>query len=642
MCGILGHFSKNDNPIDVNLYCRLTNLLTHRGPDDGAYWFEPPFFLGHRRLAIIDLEHGTQPMVSMDAHFVVVFNGEIYNYIELRQELLALGYKFRTNSDTEVLLNGYAAWGFTLPEKLIGMFAFAIVDRQEKTLFLARDRFGEKPLFYYDTPQGITFASELKALTALPNLPKNFDELALTQYLCLNYVPGNQTLLKSIQRLAPGSWHFYTQNKSIVQRYWQPQKISTQQKNLNKADVLQQLKEKLDHSVNLCLRSDVPVTLFLSGGIDSSLVAESAMRQGKLKDAYCLDFEERSFSEWHNAQTVASKLKLNLHRVVLQPSMLENFFQIAQQCDDPLADSSALAVWTLSQSVAKDFKVVISGDGGDELFGGYETYKASLLHQKLISLLPLLLRKPLAQLSQMLPMSTNKVSTSYKLMRFLRALDLPTSQAHFTWNGSWLPNQVEQIVTPEVLKDAAINALAALATRHELNGTVTTLNLQSIDAQEYLTNDILVKVDRMAMAHGLETRAPLLNHELAEFAFSLDDSFKFNLFSKPKLLLRSYANEIYGTALSRAKKQGFSIPIHAWLRGPAKHLVYDLLSEISLKNLGFLDVKQVIHLRDLHMSGKKLLGFELWGLMVLVAWVHATISSSATTQLPANLRQIKI
>src|SRR5919202_94083 len=338
MCGIFGQFRRDGKTLDNDILCRLTNSLRHRGPDGGAYWSDAPFFLGHRRLSIIDLAQGQQPMATADGQLIVTFNGEIYNYVELRQELIARGHVFRTASDTEVLLHGYREWHVNLPSHLVGMFAFAIANREHRTLFLARDRFGEKPLLYHETPSSVTFASELRSLASLPNLQAEVDLEALAPYLCLNYVPGDRTLLQGIKRLPPATWRLYTQEDTKEGIYWFPPQPKTIQASLRLDDALKQLREKLDQSVSISLRSDVPIALFLSGGIDSSVVAESAMRQGSLSKAYCLDFAEASFSEWDKAQSVAQRLGLPLQRVVLSPQVLSDFLSIVAHADDPLAD----------------------------------------------------------------------------------------------------------------------------------------------------------------------------------------------------------------------------------------------------------------------------------------------------------------
>ncbi len=642
MCGILGRFARRGRIADTDPLCAATNLLAHRGPDDGTWWSDSCFFLGHRRLSIIDLAHGGQPMASPDGRYVVAFNGEIYNFLELRQRLVAEGIAFSTHSDTEVILQGYRHWGKSVASELVGMFAFAIVDRVENTLYLARDRFGEKPLFLYEVDGMVSFASELGALAALPDIHRTVDKAALAEYLCLNYVPGERTLLDGVRRLRQGTWRFYTRDGAHEEVYWSPPQAESVGRAPEPAEAVAHLRKLIDDAILLALRSDVPVTLFLSGGIDSSVIAESAVRQGKLKHAYCLDFAESGFSEWSNAQAVAKTLGIELRRAVLSAATLEDFFEIVEHADDPLADSSALAVWALSREVARDYKVVISGDGGDELFGGYLTYKATRYQQILASALPMKAREALRWLGMHMPVSGGKVTASYKLRRFLRAADLSAAEAHFTWNGSWLPTEAAALLTEPATAALATSALQRLALKHHLTVSPSLGDLQRADATDYLPNDILTKVDRMTMAHGLEARAPFLVPELAEFALRLPDHLKLTWLGRPKRILRDLATELFGTGIGSAKKQGFSIPIHQWLRAPARMLVEDLLSRNEIDALGFLDTEAVLRAKDSHMAQSAQLGFELWGLMVLVAWHRARIRTVARPERSDTLRRLII
>ncbi|MCR4378623.1 MAG: asparagine synthase (glutamine-hydrolyzing) [Rhodospirillales bacterium] len=623
MCGMFGRYAPDRNLGDLQHLCAATNDLKHRGPDSGAWWSEDYFFFGHRRLSIIDIANGLQPMSSHDRQYVIVFNGEIYNYLELKSELQSYGHTFITNSDTEVIIEGYRKWGADVCLKLQGMFAFAISDLTNGDLFVARDRFGEKPLFLFEENGGVTFSSELGAFFRLKDFHADIDLEALGGYLCLNYVPGNRTLAKGIRRLPPATWRRYSINGITEDRYWTPPEHPNINANLEEA--LGQLENLVDNAVSMALRSDVPVTIFLSGGIDSSLVAESAVRQSDIKDAYCLDFDVPTYSEFSNAKRVAQSLGLKIRRVTLTSDALEDFVSIVERLDDPLADSSALAVWTLAREVAKDYKVALSGDGGDELFGGYLTYQATAIHRSTMRFLPQPIRNALSGLAKMIPVSPTKVSTSYKASRFLRAANLNSAQAHFSWNGTWLPHDAKNFVFDDAAKKAAQDALKLLTSRHNLAPYPSLLDLQKADIADYLPNDILTKTDRMTMAFGLEARAPFLFPPLAEFALALPDHLKTPLFGKPKHALRKLAERKLGHHVSEAKKQGFSIPIHRWLRDEARHLAEDLLSPTRLKDLSFLNAAEVIKAKDLHMSGKAQLGFELWGLMTLVAWYHARI-----------------
>jgi asparagine synthase (glutamine-hydrolysing) len=639
MCGIFGQFARAGALGEIEPLLAATNQLSHRGPDDAAWWSDGPFFFGHRRLSIIDIKCGQQPMATPDGRYVIVFNGEIYNYVELRQELSALGSTFSTESDTEVLLRGYETWGVKLPERLVGMFAFAIADRSQQSLFLARDRFGEKPLFLSETNGVLSFGSEVRALAGLPQTSREIDPQALGEYLCLNYVPGDRTMLSAVQRLPAAAWRLYSRSHVTEGVYWRPP--AARSGSLGMEEAVGRLTSALDDGVRMALRSDVPVALMLSGGIDSSIVAESAVRQGRLSCAYCLDFPAAGFSEVDKASAVARRLGVELRRVELTSDALNNFMELVQHADDPLADSSAVAVWTLAEAIARDYKVVISGDGGDELFGGYLTYKASEFHRRLIRPLPHGVRRFIAGAAGWIPVTSGKVSTTYQAMRFMRAAPLDTAEAHLTWNGTWMPQDAAAFTTLPAAADAARGALRGLAARYGLERAPNTSALQRLDAAEYLTNDILTKVDRMTMAHGLEARAPLLVPAVADLAFSLPDDLKITLAGQPKRLLRELVKRLYGPELARAPKKGFSIPVHDWLRGPARALANELLSPSEVKRTGVLDAGAVQRAWITHQSGKAQLGFELWGLMVLVAWHGVRVATRPAAQ-GSGLRRVDI
>jgi asparagine synthase (glutamine-hydrolysing) len=609
--------------------------LAHRGPDEGGWWAEGQFFLGHRRLSIIDLSSGQQPMATADGRLVVVFNGEIYNYIETRAELESRGHRFVTKSDTEVLLHGYREWGTELPGHLTGMFAFALADREKRELYLARDRFGEKPLFLLRGADWVAFASELRPLAALPDRPRRMNLEALGAYLTLNYVPGTATLLDGVERLAPANWRLFSAQGERGGRFWKMPESAVQARPpagtpagalAPLENSLAELREHFDRAVRLNLRSDVPVGIFLSGGLDSALVAEAAMRQGRLNRAFTIDFEEASYGEYQAARLVAQRLGLPLERVVLTPAALADFAKLVEHADDPLADSSALAVWTLARHTAAcGNKVVLGGDGGDELFAGYLTYRATQLHDRYVRRWPGLVRRLASAVGRRLPTTEGKVTFSYKLRRFLRAAHLPTGQAHFSWNGTWLPDEAAALLRPGLPREAAAQALLRLAERSFQGSPRRLLDLQENDAREYLANDILVKTDRMTMAHGLELRAPFLEHELAAWCLRRPEREKVSPRGELKVLLRAAARRLFGPAIADRPKHGFSIPIHAWVRGPLGATIRELLAPASVERLEYLDPAAVQAVVEDHFARRRSYGFELWGLAVLVAWHRARI-----------------
>ena len=628
MCGIFGLVDAATALPPTTQLCRLTNLLGHRGPDGGGYWIDHGVFLGHRRLSIIDLAGGDQPMASSNGRYVITFNGEIYNYPELRDELRAAGVIFRSKSDTEVILEAYARWGTEAISRLEGMFAFGLYDCVERTLLLARDRFGEKPLLYAAEGSRIVFASELSPLAAAGVAGRDIDVDALGGYLCLNYVPGQATLLRNVRRLAPGEWQLYGPEGFRTRRqYWALHPGVADISGRTDEQILDELQARLDGAVRLALRSDVPVGLFLSGGVDSSVVAHSAARLGRLEHAFCVDFAEQGFSEWPRASAVARALDVPITRVGLDTGVLGEFLDVAGHLDDPLADSSAMAVWAVARAAATKVKVVLSGDGGDELFGGYLTYPASAWHARLHRLLPDAAWRAATAVASRLPMDDGvKVGADYKLHRFLRAMPMPTSTAHFTWNGTWLPETAATFVRGDAARRAAATALERVARSHGLDPHPPLSALQLADVHEYLPNDILSKVDRATMAHGLESRAPLLNAAVAELALSLPDRLRVDG-TRTKVVLRRLCRRHFGRPHAAAPKQGFSLPIHRWLRKEGRELMTSLLSAERVGALTVLDPAAVSGAVDAHLSGRATLGWELWGLMVLVAWHERRVAS---------------
>jgi asparagine synthase (glutamine-hydrolysing) len=625
--------------------CRVTNLLRHRGPDSGGYWHERGIFFGHRRLSIIDIATGEQPMATADGRYVITFNGEIYNYPELRDELREAGATFRTASDTEVILAGYAVWGMDVVSRLEGMFAFALYDRFDRTLLLARDRFGEKPLLVSERDGRVAFASELAPLAIAGIGGREIDVEALGGYLCLNYVPGTRTMLRDVRRVAPAECRLYGPEGLRAQaHYWSAAATRPSSGDAPDDEILDHLQERLDHAARITLRSDVPVGLFLSGGVDSSVVAHSAARIGRLDTAFCVDMATQGFSEWSGASAVARRLDIDLVRVPLDVSVLGEFLDVTRHLDDPLADSSAMAVWTIARAAGRRLKVVLSGDGGDELFGGYLTYPASAWHHRIRAMLPTAVWQAVAQLVTRLGVNDRvKVGRGYKLQRFMRALPLETREAHFTWNGTWLPEQAVALSSDSRLREAAAQALRRLADSSGLGASVSVHDLQISDIREYLANDILAKVDRATMAHGLESRAPLLNPGVAAAALSLPVRLRIGARGSTKIALRKLCARHFGRAHAYAPKQGFSIPVHTWLRHEGRSLMTSLLAPERVDAIGLLDSRAITHAMRQHLSGARAYGWELWGLMVLVAWHDERVSRPPEIRRlpdPSDLRRV--
>ncbi|MFC1675828.1 asparagine synthase (glutamine-hydrolyzing) [Planctomycetota bacterium] len=628
MCGITGIFSKNNKPISRDLLGDMTELLKHRGPDGQGIFLDGSFGLGHTRLSIIDIDGGAQPMANEDGSLVIVFNGEIYNYIELRQEL-SKKHIFKSNSDTEVILHLYEEYGIEMFSRLNGMFAIAIADLNQRKLVLGRDRLGQKPLFYYVNDDWVIFASELKSLIKHPDVPGQLDQVAAYDYFSLNYIPGNRTLLKNILSVCPGGWMIFSEDNQRSGKYWDVSSFFGKEEINDEEAALEQLDVLLEDSVRLRLRSDVPVGIFLSGGVDSSLIASKVKELGANVTAYTAIFKDGNFSEEPFAKEVAKILDMELKVFEIDPN--PNLFEtLVRHADDPLADSSCFPFYQLSQMTAENVKVVLGGDGADELFAGYLTYPATRLAAKIKKYLPNNLIRLADFTANLLPLSDRKVSFEYKLKRFARGLSMPPGLAHFFWNGTWAETEKKELFSQDFF-----------AANPDIKGTYEYLNsryavekakpalasLQTVDISEYMVKDILTKVDRMSMANGLEVRSPWLDHRLVEWAAKLSPELKLRKGKCTKYLLKRYAAKKFPSRIANRSKQGFSIPVHDWIRGPLKPMADELLSPQSVDRLGFLQPQRVHEILNMHLQKRKQFGFELWGMMVLVMWHRMFMTS---------------
>ena len=624
MCGIAGFFQRNGGLSPPFVINSMADSLKHRGPDGSGVFIDGCFSLAHRRLSIIDIEGGSQPMTNEDGSIVIVFNGEIYNYKELREALLSRGHRFCSHSDTEVMLHLYEEKGMELFTELNGMFAVAIADLRHKRLLLARDRLGKKPLFYHEDAKLVVFASELKAIVLHPDVPKELDSLSLYEYLSLNYVPGAGTMMKNIRRVPQGTAILFSQTGRREVKFWDLSTFRNSQRNdISEQEAIEELDALLTDSIRLRLRSDVPVGIFLSGGVDSSLIAWKAMELGADLCGYTASFREQSYSEAKYAAQTAETIGMN-HKVFEISLDVEDVFdKIVYHADDPCADSSALPVYFLSRNTSQHVKVVLGGDGGDELFAGYLTYPATLLAGRVRRYLPVGVAGTLRYMAGWLPISDRKVALEYKIKRFLRGLELPPGAAHFSWNGTWCGLEKDQLLTKEFLSSVCPlrDTYAALMDRYHIDpANPSLLNLQEADICEYLPNDILAKVDRMSMAHGLEVRSPWLDSRIAAWALTIPPSLKLGRGRIGKYLLKRYMRQKFPAPLANRPKQGFSIPIHKWIRERLWGLVEELLSEKALKESGIFHSKNIWDMLLKHREKKASFGFEIWGLLVFMAW----------------------
>ena len=624
MCGICGIVSAN-GPADPDLLARMSAKLVHRGPDSNGTFVDGPVALAARRLAIIDLATGDQPIANEDGRITVVQNGEIYNYRELRHELERAGHRFSTSGDTEVLVHLYEEHAEHFAERLRGMFAVALWDSERNRLVLARDRYGIKPLYYREAEGELAFASELRAL---PRSEIDLD--ALEAFLAFNSVPAPLTIFREVRKLPPGHTLVWQEGRSELTRYARPAPVSAADvRGDEEAELVEELRARLRDSVRAHLVSDVPVGVLLSGGIDSAtLAALAAEEMSEPLRTFSIGFEERSFDELGDARLVAQRYGTRHRELVLRPDAALLLPALADAFDEPFADSSALPTYLVSQLAAEDVKVALSGEGGDELFGGYYTYAADLLAQRTGWTTPLL--RPLVE---RLPSSSARASFDYRAKRFVRAAQLPPLERHHGWKEIFSRDARAELTGRRDVFDP----VDLLRTRFaETEGAELLARLQDVDLGTYLVDDLLVKTDRASMAHSLEARVPFLDPVVTNFALGLPTRHKVRGLRK-KVLLRKAAAPLVPPELLRRRKRGFSIPAAAWLRGELEPFARETLSAEALRRQGFFQPEAVSRLIDDHVAGREDLSRQLWGLLAFTLWHERHVEET-----PGPLREPRL
>lgn len=630
MCGISGytHRGRVFNPSAIK---ESTDRLIHRGPDQQGTYESPDVSMGAVRLKIIDLAAGAQPFFSEDRKTVLVFNGEIYNYRELRAELQELGHSFSTRSDTEVLLRAFLQWDTHCFQRLRGMFAAAFWNEEQRRLVLVRDRVGIKPLYVCRLGDDLYFGSELKTILFHPEIPRRLDLSALHHYLALNYVPGPFTLIEGIQKLRPGHMLEWRDGMVLEEPYWKlPHR---QDENWTLPDAEEALDLLLTRSMQDHLLSDVPVGIWLSGGIDSSALLHYASQASTQRlRTFSITFRGRSFDETPYIHELTQKYQtehqeLDLNPTLDLPSAIE---ELAYHSDEPFADAGAVPVWFLSKLSRQRVTVALSGEGADELFGGYVTYRADHL-AGYARLLPRMARRSLLGALNYWPVSDEKISFEYKMKRFLEGSLLPPDEAHTYWNGSFSRAQQADLLLRS--NHASVQDLFE-CDLPEANGDGSLSRFLAFDQRYYLTDDLLQKVDRMSMAHSLEVRPPYLDHRIIEFAASLPDRFKVSGRCHKVILRRLMRTKLPASVLRRSKT-GLDIPTHDWLRGPLRPFLEETLSPEAVKQSGLFRPQAIERLKKDHMERRANLGYHLWGLMILFLWMkHWNIQSSSELSLP--------
>jgi asparagine synthase (glutamine-hydrolysing) len=615
LCGIAGFTSKSWSPGAARIR-EATATLVHRGPDQQGVFHSTACSLGACRLKIVDLSGGDQPIFAEDDSALIVFNGEIYNHLEVRSELEALGHSFASHCDTETVLHAFLEWDVECFSRLRGMFAVALWSKTRRRLVLARDRMGIKPLYIARLGEDIVFGSELKAILVHPEIGRNLSLEGLDCYLSLNYVPSPWTLVDGIEKLPAGHWLEWQDGRVQSGAYWRVPAIEPCEMTLE--DAKQNLHGLLEQSVREHLLSDVPLGVWLSGGVDSSTILHYAASasSSRLK-TFSITFHGRSFDESDYIRSAVEHYGTEHAQLDLNPQedLIGAIEEFAYYSDEPTADAGALPVWFLSRLCKQSTTVALSGEGADEIFAGYLTYRANQLSRRARHVPGGLRRLALSGLKYW-PPSDEKIGLDYKLRRFLEGSLLPEDQAHVYWNGTF--SEVEKAALVRAALPGSLDALLG-DLREERNGDDVAPFL-NFDQRYYLPDDILVKSDRMSMAHAVEVRPPFLDHRIIEFAAKIPTSLKMRG-SQQKYLLKQLMKDKLPASILERKKVGFDIPAHDWLRGPLRSLLMDTLDHVSSEYSEFFRVDVIQNYVRLHLERRANCGYHLWGLIILFLWM---------------------
>ncbi len=624
MCGIAGFVHADPGyPIDRGLVMRMTTCLAHRGPDAQGLQVWPGAAIGHRRLSIIDLSTGDQPIFNEDRTAAVILNGEIYNFQALREELQAHGHRFATRSDTEAIVHAYEQWGDRCVEHLAGMFAFALWDDRRRRLLLARDRVGKKPLYYAHDGDRLLFASELKALLQDPALKRVLNLEALDTYFSLGAVQAPATILQGIQQVAPAHYLVWEAGHVRVSEYWDvPHVFPTVR---TEAEALRSLDAILQDAVSTRLVSDVPVGAFLSGGVDSSAVVEAMARlSSRPVVTTCVGFADQAFSELEHARAVATALGTDHHEVVLEARAADVLPRLVWHLDEPFADSSALPTYYVAKAARERVTVALSGDGGDEVFAGYQRrYGLNRSEARLRRWLPAWLRAGvLHPLGRVYP-KADWMPRPLRARYFLQNLGTTFERAYFADLSLFRSDEKARLLSAEFKTALAGHDPFVPFARHfeRVRGLDALRQLLYVDLKTWLANDMLVKVDRMSMANGLEIRCPLLDHRLIAFAATVPSELKYRGRISKYLLKRHLEGRVPGSVIHR-RKQGFEIPLARWLRTDLRELAQDVLFSERALGRGHLQPDRLRHLWQRHQQGTRDHSAQIWAVLMFELWAR--------------------
>lgn len=623
MCGICGFTRQGNNDSD-EIIEEMKSVLAHRGPDDQGTFSDMDVVLGHRRLSIIDLAGGKQPLFNEDRTICVVFNGEIYNFVELRNALKKDGHRFSTQSDSEVLVHLYEKYGRNMTKHLTGMFAIALWDSKKKRLFLARDRYGQKPLYYAERKGQLIFASEMKSICCHPNVKRQIDPDALRRYLAYEYIPAPWTIFRNVYKLEAGFSITFEGGQLTKQCYWDYRVGAVPRYHGNFRDCQVKLVHYLEQAVEQQLISDVPVGVFLSGGIDSSTIVALLSKKippDKIK-TFSIGFEERSFDETSYARMVAGHFGTSHHEAVFREPMLVSMLpKVTAQFDEPFADASAIPTYFLSQFTRQHVTVAIGGDGGDELFAGYDTFTAQRIAGTLEWLPPWFVRHMIMGMVKFLPMSDVNMSLRFRAHKFFTHLHTAPILRNQLWLGALEEKRHERLLI-EKGSGTVYGELQDL--EQATKGMSDTDALMYAYIKTYLQEDILTKVDRASMAHGLEVRSPFLDHHLGDFVAGIPVRWKMRGLTGKYILKESVKHLLPEKVIKRSKK-GFGIPKSKWLKGVLREQAEESFSENNLKQQGLFRPEYVRKLWREHLNKEKDNQKELWTLFMFDQWfqMHA-------------------
>ncbi|MBM4243802.1 MAG: asparagine synthase (glutamine-hydrolyzing) [Deltaproteobacteria bacterium] len=618
MCGIAGFLSLEQGVFATKTSAQaMCDVIVHRGPDGQGFLVDGPLAMGMRRLSIIDLAGGQQPISNEDGTISVIQNGEIYNFREIREDLEKRGHRFKTNSDTEAIVHLYEEYGTRCVEHLRGMFALAIWDAPRRRLLVARDRLGIKPLYYSVGNGRLLFGSELKSLLAV-GLDREIDQQALHDYLSLTYVPAPATIFKAARKLMPGSMLIAERGNVRIERYWTLSFEPDEKRFHDEREIVAEVRERVEDAVRSHLVSDVPLGVFLSGGVDSATLV-ACMRKfhtGPLK-TFSIGFAEKSFSELDRARDAAKHFGTEHHEMIVTPDAVTMVPELTSAFDEPYADSSAIPVLCVARLARQSVTVALTGEGGDEVFAGYKTYAATRLAGVYRRAVPSPLHSLIAWGVNRLPVSHGKVSFDYMAKRFVAGASRDAVDAHFSWKATFDETAKQTLYRERRDVGPTVRlyheAVAGIDPRDLLS------RLLMIDTRLGLEGDMLVKADRMSMATSLEGRVPLLDHPLVEMVAAIPSRFKMRGM-KTKVLLRAAMADALPPETTQGPKQGFNVPIPSWLNGPLRELVRDTLSPSRIAATGIFRPEPIQELIRAHEKLERDHSRDIWTLLMFQSW----------------------